>query len=223
MTNFQKHIIVTLLSIGSFLSPGVYAAGEEQHFFIQGGTAQGKESNNIFPEFSDEINFGDGQFAMVGMKFTNRSPWVFRMAAGYKYNTFSITESGQSFDYEFKAIPLDFVLSYKWKIVEFGAGFTYHLKPYTDFYYSIETGDDDEFDNASGSLAEVRLNLIPHVSFGARYTRIDYSKYGNGTETYFAIGVKDDTLDPVDDFYEYYHTTTSLESDFVSAFVEFEF
>lgn len=97
---------------------------------------------------------------------------------------------------------MDFLLIYDQGLVEYGIGVSYQLEPTVN-----QSSGDFNFDNQAGYVLQLKLNLLDHVAFGARYTGISYSRGDASGGTITAGG----------------QTMSAINADYGSFYVKFAF
>lgn len=173
---FMKSLIVCMMLLLSFSS---YAEEENESsvkFTFDLGVHAGGDTlvTAYFTDGSTEkIEAGDGVSIAFGAIFDLTEN--LELATTYGYKNASINGSNGSVDWT--RYPLNILFLYKMDKLRIGGGLTYHMSPKLDGDGSGSAINAD-FDNALGTLLDVRYFFTDTLYFGARATFIDYKPTG---------------------------------------------
>ena len=186
-------------------------------FFIQGQIDRGNNTllTDETGDSDENFDFGDAFAFSVGFDFFRFSNWKTRIALGYRRGSvspkFVSGASVVSIRETFEAYPLDFMMMYDWGTFAIGGGLTYHISPHLDQSVAGGQPPDFDFENAPGLLLQIEAEPIEDVSFGIRYTDIQYDPEDRpGTVT---VLVNNQTGE----------RSTKVDADYVSFYVRYSF
>jgi hypothetical protein len=122
-----------------------------------------------------EIRANEGFYLGGGLGISNAAKTIeTQVTLSWKYT--SVSASNQ--DISWKRFPLDaivfFRLSDRFRL---GPGLTYQLSPELKYDGSLANGS-VRFDDSLGAIVELDYRLTPNITFGMRYTSVDFKYQG---------------------------------------------
>lgn len=150
------------------------------NFFVEGGYAADINGDFLVDTGDEEFKAGDGVYGNVGMVLGHtKSALSAMLSVGYKYNEDDIDGT----DYEFRTVPVNFVLFYNWERSRLGLGVTYKINP--DFVVN-DTNSDSA--NESGPMARFDYFVTRGLYLGAQVESVEYDTNGNADNVGIHLG-----------------------------------
>ena len=153
------------------------SASEVRPFVLMGSASGGDVLHN--GEFSDLDAGGLFYFGGGVLYEPENSDFMYQTSLGYKvgganYIFFDVDTSGKERTKIMRVLPLDVVAFFKVKNLRLGLGLAYFIGPEYKRCSSKSGCSTLNFDDALGSLAEVRYQFQGGALIGLRHTWVDY-------------------------------------------------
>lgn len=136
------------------------------NWFVEGGYAADINADPLPAAGLDDFKAGDGIYGNLGFVIGHtKSALSAMLSVGYKYNEDDVAGT----DYEFRTVPVNFVLFYNWERTRLGLGVTYKINP--DF---VINDVNDDGSNESGPMARLDYFVTRGLYLGAQFESIEY-------------------------------------------------